>query len=376
MSADTIDVHGECADGFEAVREAFARVFPDGGEVGAALAVSVDGRMAVDLWAGHADEALTRPWRRDTIVNLYSVGKAITAICAHRLAERGELDLDAPVARYWPEFAQGGKAELPVRYLLTHQAGLPGLTDPLPPRSIIDWDAVCTALAAQQPLWTPGTRHGYHTNTQGFLVGEVVRRVDGRSLGTFFREEIGEPAGIDFYIGLAEEHEPRVAEMVTPAQRPPDPGQTAPTRQQASYPALDVDRNSRAWRAAEVPSTNGHGDARALARLFGALATDGRVDGVQILAPETIEGAIREQVYGEDAVLGRVTRFGTGFQLTMEERPLGPNPRTWGHFGFGGSLGFADPDARLGLGYVMNRGRSGWQHRHVRRLIDLVYEAL
>ncbi len=374
MTADTIDVGGECDGRFGAVREAFARVFPDEGEVGAALAVSIDGEMAIDLWAGHADEALTRPWQRDTIVNLYSVGKAITAMCAHRLAERGALDLDAPVARYWPEFAQAGKAELPVRYLLTHQAGLPALTDALPPRSIIDWDTVCAALAAEQPHWEPGTRHGYHTNTQGFLLGEVVRRVDGRTLGTYFREEIGEPAGIDFYIGVPDEHDSRVAEMVSPAPRPADSAR-AP-RPLPAYPALDVDRNSREWRAAEVPSTNGHGDARGLARLYGALATDGRAGDVQILAPETVKAAIREQVYGEDAVLGRVTRFASGFQLTMDERPLGPNPRTWGHFGAGGSLAFADPDACLGFGYAMNRGRSGWQHRHVRNLIDLVYEAL
>ncbi len=374
-AAAAVQVHGDSAPGFDAVREAFARVFTEAGEVGAALAVAVDGRIVVDLWGGHADAARSRPWQRDTITNLYSVGKAITAICALRLVERGAIDLDAPVARYWPQFAQAGKAQLPVRYLLTHQAGLPGLVAELPPRAIIEWDTVCAALAASEPLWEPGARHGYHTNTQGFLLGELVRRVDGRSLGTFLREEIAEPAGIDFHIGLPRRHHARVADLVPMAPRPPDQQRPQPENP-APYPKIDVETNSEAWRSAEVPSTNGHGNARALARLYGSLAAATALDGVRILEPATVEQAMREQVYGEDAVLRRVTRFGLGFQLTMDERPLGPNPRTYGHFGAGGSLGFADPDARLGFGYAMNRGRSGWQHRHVRHLIDVVYEAL
>ena len=375
MTTLPLEVHGDTAPRFDAVRDAFASVFTEGIEVGAALAVAIDGEVVIDLWGGYADADHSRPWQRDTITNLYSVGKAISAICLLRLVERGAIDLDAPVARYWPQFAQAGKAEIPVRYLLTHQAGLPGLTTELPSRTIIDWDAMCEALAAAEPVWPPGTRHGYHTNTQGFLIGEVVRRVDGRSLGTFLREEIGEPAGIDFHIGLPKQHHHRVADLIPMAPRPPDQQRPQPDNP-TPYPKIDVDTNSEQWRSAEVPSTNGHGNARALARLYGALAAGAELDGVRILEPATVEEAVQEQVYGEDAVLGRVTRFGLGFQLTMAERPLGPNLRTYGHFGAGGSLGFADPDARLGLGYAMNRGRSGWQHRHVRHLIDVLYEAL
>ena len=386
MSESAVEVHGECASGLDAVREAFARVFPDQGEVGAAIAVTVDNRPLIDLWAGHMDAERTRPWERDTIVNLYSVGKGISALCANMLVDRGLLDLDAPVARYWPQFAQAGKSELPVRYLLTHEAGLPGVEGPLPPKAILDWDLMCDALAKQTPWWAPGTQHGYHTNTLGFLVGELVRRIDGRSLGTFFREEVSAPADIDFHIGFGPELDGRVAEDIRMVprdgeeQRPAEPsGDEPPSMRElvARYPELrDIDLNGREWRAAEVPSTNGHGNARALARLYGALACGGAVDGVRLLSPQAIERATVEQVYGEDAILGRVTRFGLGFQITMPERPLGPNPRTFGHFGAGGSLGFADPDARLGFGYAMNRGRSGWQHRHVRHLIDLVYAEL
>jgi CubicO group peptidase (beta-lactamase class C family) len=361
--------------------------------VGAALAVHVDGHAVVDLWGGHADAARTRPWDRDTIVNLYSVGKAVTAVCALRLVEAGRLDLDAPVARYCPEFAAAGKARVLVRHLLTHQAGLPAVARALPPGAWRDRDAMTAALAAQAPWWEPGTGHGYHVNTQGFLIGEVVRRVTGQTLGTYLREHLAGPAGIDFFIGVGPELDGRCADVVP---RPASPEDDALRRQLGVDPAtlsgLALMRvnayrnppgvsgtevvNTRAWRAAEVPSTNGHGHARAVARLFSALAGDGGLDGVHVLSPAIVAEAAREQVHGDDLVLERPTRFGLGFQLTMAERPLGPGPRAFGHFGAGGSLGFADPDARVALGYAMNQGRGGWQHRHVRHLIDLVYAAL
>ena len=346
----------------------------------------------VDLWGGYADAARTRPWTRDTIVNLFSVGKAVSAICALRLVEAGRLDLDAPVARYWPEFARAGKDRLPVRYLLTHQAGLPALSQALPEDAWRDWAVMTEALAAQTPWWEPGSGHGYHVNTQGFLLGEVVRRITGKTLGTYLREDIAVPAGIDFHIGLDPEHDGRCADFIPP---PPSPEREELERRLGADPArlsglalmrLNAYRNprnfsgmgivnTRAWRAAEVPSTNGHGNARAIARLYSALATDGKLDGVHVLAPETVARATTEQVNGPDIVLERPTRYGLGFQLTMSERRLGPNPRAFGHFGAGGSLGFADPDARVAIGYAMNQGRPGWQHRHVRHLIDLVYAA-
>ena len=393
MRAEQPEVHGRCEPAFEPLRRALAEVIETGAEVGAALAVHVGTQPVVDLWAGHTDSARTRPWDEHTIVNLYSVGKAVTAVCALRLVERGALDLDAPVSRYWPEFAQAGKKDLPVRYLLTHQAALPAVFRPLPPGAELEWAVMTEALAAQEPWWEPGVGHGYHVNTYGFLIGEVVRRITGRSLGTYLRDEIATPAGIDFFIGFGPELDARCADVV-----PPRPG---PDGEQKNV-LLDVDLetltgparmrlgayrnppnlsglgviNSRAWRAAEVPSTNGHGNARAVGRLYAALAGDGELEGVHILSRATIEMAIAEQVYGEDLVLQRPTRFGLGFQLTMPERRLGPGPRSFGHFGAGGSLGFADPDAHVAFAYAMNQGRAGWQHKHVRHLIDLVYEAL
>ncbi len=393
MSPSDETVHGHCEPRFERLRAALAEIMAAGAEVGAALAVCVDKEPVVDLWAGHVDAARSRPWARDTIVNLFSVGKAISAVCLLRLVEAGRVELDAPVARYWPEFAQAGKGQVPLRYLLTHQVGLPAIARPLPPEAWGDWTLMTEALAAQAPWWEPGTGHGYHVNTQGFLIGEVIRRVTGQSIGAYFRSELGGPAGIDWHWGLGAEDDARCADFLPP---PPGPERDAFERRLTgdggALEGLALMRlhayrnppglsgmevvNTRAWRAAEVPSTNGHGTARSVARLYSALATDGRLDGVHVLGPETIARAITEHVNGPDLVLERPTRYGFGFQLTMPERRLGPGPRAFGHFGAGGSLGFADPDARVAIGYAMNQGRPGWQHRHVRQLIDLVYAAL
>jgi CubicO group peptidase (beta-lactamase class C family) len=393
MSSESPEVHGRCEPAFESLRRALADVIETGAEVGAALAVCMDKQPVLDLWAGHQDSARTRPWDERTIVNLYSVGKAVTAVCALRLVESGALDLDSPVSRYWPEFAQAGKKHLPVRYLLTHQAGLPAVFRPMPRGAVLDWHAMTDALAAQEPWWEPGTRHGYHVNTYGFLIGEVLRRITGKSLGSYLRDEIARPAGIDFLIGFGPELDARCADVI-PSKPDPDGEQRGALldRDLSTLTGLDRMRvgayrnppdlsgegiiNSREWRAAEVPSTNGHGNARAVARLYAALAGDGELDSVHLLSPATTEMAFAEQVYGEDVVLQRPTRFGLGFQLTMPERRLGPGPRAFGHFGAGGSLGFADPDAHVSFAYAMNQGRGGWQHKHVRHLIDLVYEAL
>jgi CubicO group peptidase (beta-lactamase class C family) len=387
------EVRGHCEPAFEALRRALVEIMATGSEVGAALAVHVGKRAVVDLWTGHQDSARTRPWAEDTLVNLYSVGKAVTAVCALRLVEEGALELDAPVSRYWPEFAQAGKQHLPVRYLLTHQAGLPAVFRPLPPGAVLQWNVMAEALAAQEPWWTPGGGHGYHVNTYGFLIGEVVRRITGRSLGAYLREEIAGPAGLDFHIGFGPELDARCADVIAPRPGPDaEPGRAGIGGELTTLTGLDRMRegayrnppdlsgqgiiNTRGWRAAEVPSTNGHGNARAVSRLYAALSDDGDLDGVHILLPATVEMAVAEQVYGEDRVLQRPTRFGLGFQLTMAERPLGPGLRSFGHFGAGGSLGFGDPDAHVAVAYAMNQGRGGWQHKHVRRLIDLVYEAL
>ncbi|HEY8768076.1 MAG TPA: serine hydrolase domain-containing protein, partial [Dehalococcoidia bacterium] len=220
----TTEIKGTCKDRFQRVKEAFAANFEDHGEVGASLAVMVDGEMAVDLWGGYADGQRTRPWERDTIVNTYSTTKGMTAICANQLIEQGRLDPEAPVARYWPEFAQAGKDKLPVKYLLSHKAGLPAVSQTLPREASYDWQPLVDALAAQEPWWEPGTTHGYHAVTFGHLVGEVVRRVSGMTVGNYFRKQVAEPLGIDFYIGFGPELDPRCAEMIPAPFQAPPPG--------------------------------------------------------------------------------------------------------------------------------------------------------
>ena len=363
------EVRGECHPRFQAVRDAFARNLRDQDEIGAAVTVIVDGEPVVDLWGGHADLARTQPWERNTLVNVYSCTKGMTALCAHRLVSEGRLDLDAPVSRYWPEFAAAGKDALPVRWLLGHRAGLAAVRNTLPNEALYDWDAMCSALAAETPWWTPGTAHGYHAVTFGWVVGEVVRRITGKSLGTYFREEVAEPLGVDFHIGLREEEHGRVAEMsMVP---PPEPGTdgvqlgtiilTDPdglaARAFMNPPSIAHGVNNAAWRTAEIPGANGHATARALATVYGVLARGGEAGGYRLLDAAGIARCREEQSHGPDLVLVIPTRFGLGFMLP-QDRPdarFGPNPRSFGHPGAGGSVGFADPDARVGFGYVMNR---------------------
>ena len=386
-----IPIHGQCDTRFGAVRETFAEGFRSRNEIGAAVAVMLDGEPVVDLWAGNADLARTTPWQRDTIVNIYSCTKGMTALCAHQLVERGQLDLDAPVARYWPEFARGGKAHLPVRWLLSHRAGLPAVREILPPEALYDWDAMCTALAAQEPWWEPGTAHGYHAVTFGWLVGEVVRRITGRSLGTYFRDEIAQPLGLDLHIGVAEAEHHRIAEM---SEIPTDQidgdamglaqvifsdPQSMAALSFINPPSLAFGPNNAAWRSAEIPGANGHGAARDLARVYAALARGGSLDGVSILKPESIARCGTEQSRGPDLVLQLHTRFGLGFMLP-QDRPdarFGTSPRAFGHPGAGGSLGFADPDNRIGFGYVMNRmGPHILLDPRAIALIEAVYRAV
>ena len=384
-------IHGHCDARFGAVREAFAEGFRSRNEIGSAVAVTLDGKSVVDLWAGHADLSRTRPWARDTIVNIYSCTKGMTALCAHQLVERGQLDLDAPVATYWPEFAQASKARIPVRWLLSHRSGLPAVRDMLPPEALYDWTAMCDALAAQSPWWEPGTHHGYHAVTFGWLVGEVVRRITGRSLGTYFREEIAGPLGLDLHIGLPDAEHGRVAEMseIPTDQVDPDAlglaqvvfsdpeGMAA--RAFVNPPSMALGPNNPEWRRAEIPGANGHGAARDLARVYGALARGGTVDGIRMLSAESVARCASEQSFGPDQVLQISTRFGLGFMLP-QERPdarFGPSKRAFGHPGAGGSLGFADPEHRVGFGYVMNRmGPHVLLDQRAVALIDAVYKSV
>jgi CubicO group peptidase (beta-lactamase class C family) len=359
----TID--GEIDPHFTAVREAFAANFENGREVGASFAATIDGRTVVDLWGGHADAARSRPWQRDTIVNVFSTTKAMTAVCAHVLVDRGRLDLDAPVARYWPEFAANGKERIPVRSLLSHTAGLAALHEALPTETLYDWSRMVEVLAAERPWWEPGSANGYHAMTYGFLVGEVVRRISGNTLGMFFRDEIAGPLGADFHIGLAPAEDGRVAEMIAPTTEESaaagtgiDPN-TMLAKVLGSPPLRPEVANTRAWRAAEIPAGNGHGNARSVARVMAALACGGTLDGVRVLGADTIARAIEEQCYQRDLVLGIPIRWGVGFMLSSPTLPFGPNPRTFGHGGWGGSLGVADLDARVSWAYIMNKMSPG-----------------
>ena len=394
MTTTAVDIHGRCDERFAAVREEFTRNFEERGDLGAACSILIDGEPVVDLWAGWLDEDRTRPWERDAIVNIYSVGKAMTAICVLRLVDEGRVDLDAPAATYWPEFAQAGKADVPVRYLLTHQAGLVAVGKPLPPGSFLDWELMTSELAAQEPWWTPGEGHGYHTNTYGHLGGEIVRRVDGRSLGTYVHEEIAGPLDADLLIGFGPELDDQCADII-PYRGEQDPNRRPWLNEDpATLEGLALGRylayrnpppkedgstgvNTRAWRAAEYPSTNPHGNARGIARLFGALARGGELDGYRLLSEESIERANTIEADGEDLVLGRPTRFGLGFQLTIPGvRPLGPNPRAFGHYGAGALLGFADPDERLGFAYVCNQSGRSWRDPRNIALIDAMYASV
>jgi CubicO group peptidase (beta-lactamase class C family) len=378
-------VGGGCDPGFAGVREAFHGNFRERGELGGAVCVMADGRVVADLWGGWADPERTRRWLPDTLVNVFSAGKGLVAVCAARLAGQGRLDIDAAVASYWPEFGAAGKDTITVRQLMSHQAGLPAVRRRLPPGSMLDWPAMTAALAAEEPWWIPGTGHGYHVTTFGFLAGEVIRRASGSTAGTLLREEIAGPLGADVHIGLPASQHARVAGFAWPGPPPPEqePAGLEPARlmeynayfNPAGLSGAGV-VNSRAWRAAEIPSANAHATASGIARLYAALAAGGRLDGTAIVDTAALAAAVTEQVHGHDLVLRRPSRFGLGFQLTQPERPLGPGQAAFGHFGAGGSLGFCDPETGIAFGYVMNQMGPRWQNPRTRALIDAVYASL
>ena len=312
------------------------------------------------------------------------------AVCAHQLVSSGKLDLDAPVARYWPEFAQAGKKDLPVRFLLSHRAGLPAISKPLPAEALFDWDIMCSALAEQQPWWKPGEKHGYHAMTFGFLVGELIRRITGESPRDYLRTKLAAPLHADFQIGLSERDENRVAEII--AAPPPPPGAPNPmaallsakpesvtARTLANPPSVSAPgvSNSPAWRRAQLPAANGHGTARALAQVYGALSRGGEIGGVRVIAPEAIRRFSEEQSSGLDEVLLIPTRFSLGFMMSLPSASMGPGTRSFGHPGAGGSLGFADPDAKIGFGYIMNQMNAGILiDQRATALINALYESL
>jgi CubicO group peptidase (beta-lactamase class C family) len=351
---------GTCDPRFSAVRDLFAANLTSGIDVGASFAVCRDGEMVVDLWGGFADGERSRPWERDTIVNVFSTTKTMTALTALVLADRGVIDLDAPVARYWPAFAANGKADVRVRHLLSHTSGLSGWEEPITTEDLYDWEKATSLLAAQAPWWEPGTASGYHAITQGFLVGEVVRRATGTTLGRFFAEEIAAPLGADFWIGLPAEHDARVARVIPPASGlPMGDRKSLPIRTLGNPPLRAEVSSTERWRRAELGAINGHGNARSVAAIQSVLACGGTVGGRRILSSRGCDVALAEQSNGPDLVLGVPIRFGMGYGLRTPLLFFLQNDRTcfWG--GWGGSLVIVDCSARVVIAYVMNRMGEG-----------------
>ena len=370
-------VHGSVEAGFEAVQEAFTANFERHADKGAACCVYAGGRKVVDLWGG--------TYTPDTLQMVMSSTKGVVAVAAHLLAQEGKLDFDAPVTRYWPEFAAEGKQEVPVRWLFSHRAGLPAVDRPLSLEDVFAWDPVVDALAAQKPLWEPNAGHGYHVGTYGWLAGELIRRVSGLTVGEFVAEHIARPLGLELWIGLPEAEEEQVAPMIPPPAAPAgaavdiftarmlDPT-TLLHRAFVNPPLPASVFNERAFHAAEIPAANGITNARSLARMYAACI--GKVDGVRLMDPETLEQATRVQSAGEDLVLGYETRYATGFQLSFPFRPMA-GEGSFGHYGMGGSVGFAHPGRELAFAYVMNQMLpSGGVDPRTKDLVEAVLSSL
>lgn len=379
-----VPVSGYCDPAFQAVGTAFAENFTQRGEVGAGVCVMVGGTVVVDLVGGWSDAARSRPWQPGTLVDFYSAGKAVLALILLQLVDEGRISLDTPVAEVWPGFAQGGKAAATVRHALSHRAGVPAIREPLTDADLWDWGTMTSALARTEAWWEPGTRHAYHTNTFGHLTGEIIRRVSGVMPGARLRAIAG-PLGADLWFGVPPAEQGRCAEVIW-APSGPVPGALTGTSTSSMTPDQLMNAlahvnppgyssigvvNSARWRAAQVPSTNGHGTAAGLARLYAALLRPGELLSAGLLAEATAPAS-----RGWCPILGDEAVFGLGFMPTNERRPLGPNPRSFGHFGTGGALGFGDPDAGVAFGYVMNHVIPRWRSSRNMALVDAVYRCL
>jgi CubicO group peptidase (beta-lactamase class C family) len=379
-------VAGTCDARFAAVRDAFVANFDDG-EIGAACAVSIEGRTVVDLWGGWRDAERTRPWEADTLVNAYSVGKPVVALDALQLVASGDLVLDEPASRWWPEL-RAGQQGATVRDVLCHRAGVPAIRRPLTNDALWDWDTMAAALAGTEPWWVPGSRHGYHSNTYGHLVGELARRVTGRLPAEWLRAEVAGPLGADIAWALGARDQARCADVVWQSELTFPAGWSAPEDlpeertmvvlgyiNPPGFSSLGV-VNTPSWRATQVPSTNLHATAGGIARLYAALAAGGRIDGVVVCDGDVLAEAVATQSEGWCPFLERDASFGLGFQPTRPDRPFGPNAGSFGHFGTGGALGFADPAAGVAFGYVMNAVKPRWQNSRNRALVDALYACL
>jgi CubicO group peptidase (beta-lactamase class C family) len=386
---------GSCDVRFAAVRACFESNFGELREIGAAVAVYLDGHKVVDLWGGLRERTGAKPaWTQDTLVNVYSSTKGLAALCVQQLIDRGQLDPEAPVARYWPEFERAGKGDVSLNVLLSHAAGLPAITRRLPAQAMYNQQLMAAALADQAPHWMPGTAHGYHAQTFGFLLAEVVRRVAGCSLGQYLREHIAGPLGAEAYVGLPEALDARVARVTRPLGEPTPEGEVDLTavwkREPESLSTLAFNNpppqpgaaQTREWRAAELPSSNGHASALGLARIYAAASGSPPRDEpsrANVFSAAATQRCTEQLRFGADLVLRIRTRFGPGLMLSQPEGSgrFGPNLRSFGHPGMGGSLGFADPDARIGFGYVMNRAGAGILiDERPRRLIEALYASI
>ena len=377
------EVQGQCDERFSAMREVLSASIDSGADLGASVAVTLDGAMVVDLWGGWTDEAMTTPWASDTLVNVWSTTKTMTSLAALVLVARGELDVDAPVAKYWPEFAANGKESIAVRHLMSHTSGVSGWELPFTNDDLYDWEKATALLAKQAPWWTPGTASGYHALNQGHLVGEVIHRITGQTLGPFFRDHVAAPLGADFHIGLDARDDHRVANLIPPppmdssSMTPPAPD--SPAMKTFLGPPIDAaSANTVPWRRAQIGAANGHGNARSIARLQSVVACNGEVDGVRLLSPEVCDLIFREQSNGTDLVLGVPLRFGIGYGLV--------EPHTFGHLpagrvchwcGYGGSVIVVDLDHRMTIAYAMNKmGTAILGDQRSRDLIAAAYAAI
>lgn len=376
-------LNGHCDARFDKVADALADEITSGGEVGASIAIDIDGELVVDMWGGHADAAKTVAWGEDTIVNVWSSTKTVTALAGLMLIDRGLVDPTAPVAAYWPEFAANGKQDIEFRHLMSHSSGVSGWDQPVVADDVYDWDKSTAALAAQAPWWEPGTASGYHALTYGHLIGEVLRRVTGKTLKEFVRDEIAGPLAADFQIGASRDDSHRIAETIPatePVDLPPMDQWSEPMLKTFTGPPPDATwANTEAWRAADIGGANGHGNARSLARILSAISLGGTVDGVQLLSPETIEKIFDVQTDGPDVVLlGHPLRFGLGFGLPQRETiPFVPDGKIcfWG--GWGGSWETMNPDSRTTIAYVMNKMAPGIEGSdRTARYFTLIYDAL
>jgi CubicO group peptidase (beta-lactamase class C family) len=374
-------INGICDPRFEPVAEVFRRNFRDEQEIGASVCVFQGGQPVVDLWGGHADGARTRPWERDTLVNVWSSTKGVMALCVARLNDQGLLDNERPVADYWPEFAANGKGAVTVAQLFSHQAGVCGPSRQLTEAEALDTDLMADLMAAEAPQWPIGSRSGYHAFAIGPLGDGLFKRVTGRTVGQYFHDEIGGPLGVDFHMGLPVSEEGRVAETLHD-EFPQSGGQETfndfQRLAQVHVPVHYGLANLRAWRAQGTPSAGGQGNARGLARLYAALATDRKLGGVELVSQKALGAATTVQIENEDLVLRFPITWGIGFAINRGMGVYGPNPRTFGHHGWGGSFGFADPDKGLGVAYAMNfmREPQGGLDPRFAGLIEAVYASV